>query len=238
MRHLPCPLAEGKNRSKERKTENGGMVSRCRQFGEGRSLPALKEERSAFRSSARSKARARDFFSLLLSFFFLSFSLSFFFSPLAEARDFPEEVLKGDLRDSARANCCWSWQRIVYAGHDSPHRGEERGRGEERVRAVYSRELYIAGSRHIILDPRRRLYIPLFPSSLFLPALAPERDCQVAGALPLFSRYFWLSLFDGWGPSDVATDSITTSVILRIRRIRFMSGIGSDGCKCGVNKIV
>lgn len=224
MRHLPCPLAEGKNRWKERKTENGGMVSRCRQFGEGRSLPALKEERSAFRSSARSKARARDFF----FFFFSSSSFSpspVFFSPLAEARDFPEEVLKGDLRDSARANCCWSWQRIVYAGHDSPHRGE--ARGEERERAVYSSgELYIAGSRHIILDPRRRLYIPLFPSSLFLPALAPERDCQVAGALPLFPRYFWLSLFDGWSPSDVATDSITTSVILRIRRIRFMLGDG------------
>ena len=104
---------------------------------------------------------------------------------------------------------------------------EERGRERERERAVYSSgELYIAGSRHIILDPRRRLYIPLFPSSLFLPALAPERDCQVAGALPLFPRYFWLSLFDGWGPSDVATDSITTSVILRIRRIRFMLGDG------------
>lgn len=193
------------------------------------------------RHSGRARDQRREHAIFFLFFFPSSFSPSlslFFFSPLAEARDFPEEVLKGDLRDSARANCCWSWQRIVYAGHDSPHRGEERGRGEERVRAVYSRELYIAGSRHIILDPRRRLYIPLFPSSLFLPALAPERDCQVAGALPLFSRYFWLSLFDGWGPSDVATDSITTSVILRIRRIRFMSGIGSDGCKCGVNKIV
>ena len=202
-------------------------MSRCRQFGEGRSLPALKEERSAFRSSARSKARARDFFFLFFFFFSssLSLSLSLFFLPsCGEARDFPEEVLKGDLRDSARANCCWSWQRIVYAGHDSPHRGEGK---RERERAVYSSgELYIAGSRHIILDPRRRLYIPLFPSSLFLPALAPERDCQVAGALPLFPRYFWLSLFDGWGPSDVATDSITTSVILRIRRIRFMLGDG------------
>ena len=113
--------------------------------------------------------------------------------------------------------------RICRPRFSSSRRGEER----ERERAVYSSgELYIAGSRHIILDPRRRLYIPLFPSSLFLPALAPERDCQVAGALPLFPRYFWLSLFDGWGPSDVATDSITTSVILRIRRIRFMLGDG------------
>lgn len=101
-------------------------MSRCRQFGEGRSLPALKEERSAFRSSARSKARARDFFfSSSSSFLLPSLSLSLFFLPsCGEARDFPEEVLKGDLRDSARANCCWSWQRIVYAGHDSPHRGE------------------------------------------------------------------------------------------------------------------
>ena len=49
-----------------------------------------------------------------------------FFPGGAEARDFPEEVLKGDLRDSARANCCSCWSEycewraeIVYADHDS-----------------------------------------------------------------------------------------------------------------------
>lgn len=123
MRHLQWPGRTKEKRKTEAWCRVAGNLARVVHF-----LLSRRNARHSGRARDQRREHAIFFFPLFSSFFFFLF----FFSPLAEARDFPEEVLKGDLRDSARANCCWSWQRIVYAGHDLLL--IEEGRGEERER--------------------------------------------------------------------------------------------------------